>query len=126
MNGSLAQNITEDADAGPDQVPGPPKEATCAGESSSGMTAIPTNPDWESEADRGTVIEEFTELLFLVSVQEWEATGFGLPQDGDRFTVILGDGIARTYALSAKRGQRPYNLDATATNYALRMKWMKA
>ncbi len=90
------------------------------------LTAIPTAPDWESEDDRGTVIEEFTELIFLVSVQEWDATGFGLPQQSDRFAVTLADGKPRVYALLARKGTRPYSLDATGATYLLRMKWVQA
>ena len=125
MNGSLAQNITGTLMPALTKYQGR-RGSYVRGGVVQRMTAIPTNPDWESEADRGTVIEEFTELLFIVSTQEWEATGFGLPQQSDRFTVILADGKARTYALLARKGTRPYNLDATGCNYLLRMKWVKA
>ena len=95
------------------------------------LTAIPTSPDWESEDDRGTVIEQYTEIIFLVSVRAWQATGLGQPQDGDRFTCTLADGVARTYMLAAKKSRRPYGsrpweLDATASHYSLHMKWVQA
>ena len=90
------------------------------------LKAVPTSPDWESEDDRNTVIEEFTELLFIVAASDFGFFGLGTPQQSDRFTVILADGVARTYALLAKKGLRPWSLDATGSNYFLRMKWVKA
>jgi len=89
------------------------------------LTVIPTTPDWETEEDRGTVIEEFTELLFICAAKDFGFLGLGTPQQSDRLTVILADGVARTYALLAKKGVRPWSLDATGTNYFLRMKWVK-
>ena len=72
------------------------------------------------------MIEEFTELVFIVAASDFGFLGLGTPQQSDRFTVILGDGVARTYALLAKKGLRPGSLDPTGTNYFLRTKWVKA
>jgi len=52
--------------------------------------------------------------------------GLGMPQQSDRFTVILADGIARTYALLPPKGKRPYEVSADGSTYFLRMKWVKA
>jgi hypothetical protein len=125
MNRSLAENIRRKLMPALESSQGV-QGSYCRGQTVVPLTAIPTNPDWESETDRGTVIEEYTELLFVVSIDQWDATGFNLPEQSDRFTCILPDGRARTYALLAKKGARPYSLDATGTNYALRMKWVKA
>jgi hypothetical protein len=88
------------------------------------LTAIPTDPDWTSEDDKAA-IEEWTGVVFLVSVREWERTGLAEPKHGDRYTVVLADGQPRTYALLREKGKRPYDMPAGATHYSLRMKWVK-
>jgi hypothetical protein len=90
------------------------------------MTAIPTIPEWTSEDDSKAAIEQWTEIAFVVFVSTWAATGLGLPQQGDRFTVTLADGVSRTYALLPPKGRRPYDLAADGAHYTLRMKWVKA
>lgn len=89
------------------------------------IVVVPRSPDWQLEDEKGTVIEEYTELIFLVSVDGWNATGFGLPQQSDRLAVTLADGVPRVYALFAKSGDRPFRMDDLATCYFLRMKWVK-
>ena len=89
------------------------------------LTAIPTSPDWEAEDDRGTVIEEFTELVFIVAASDCGSRAGHAPAIRPLHGHPLGR-QARTYALLAKKGLRPWSLDATGTNYFLRMKWVKA
>ena len=125
MNGSLAHNITKML------MPALTKYQGREGSYVRGgvvkrLAAVPTSPDWESAPDKGSVIEEYTNLLFLVAVADWARTGLGAPQQSDRFTVILADGVARTFALLPTKDKRAWELDATATNYLFRMKWVKA
>ena len=89
------------------------------------LTAIPTNPDWVSTDDSGAIIEEWVGLVWLVSAEEWAATGLGVPQQNDRFTVTLADGVQMIYALLAPKGLRPYEMTANGSGYALKMKWVK-
>ena len=86
------------------------------------LTVIPTNPDWVSADDNGSVIEEWKGLVFEVSTEAWAATGFGLPQLNDRLTVTLADGQQQVYALLPPKGMRPYSLSPESGNYFLRMK----
>ena len=89
------------------------------------LVAIPTEPDWEKEDD-SSIIEEWVEVKFMVAASTWCFLGLGAPQQADRYTVILADGISRTYALLPPKGRRPYELSADGSTYFLRMKWVKA
>jgi hypothetical protein len=94
------------------------------GEDAVPLRAVPTEPDWANEDDNA-VIEEWVEVKFIVSAAAWARTGFGLPKQADRFTVVLADGIARTYALLPPKGKQPYETSADASTYFLRMKQVK-
>lgn len=89
------------------------------------LRAIPTEPDWDRDDDRSATTEEWVEIKFLVSPLAWTRAGFGLPEQGDRYTVTLADGVQRTYALLGRKGTRPYEMAANGTHYGLRMKWVK-
>lgn len=89
------------------------------------LVAIPTEPDWAQEDDHA-VVEEWAEVKFMVAAATWGFLGIGMPQQSDRLTVILADGISRTYALLPPKGKRPYELSADGSTYFLRMKWVKA
>jgi hypothetical protein len=125
MNGSLSRNIAQKLMPALERSQGVEGSYVRAGQVQR-LRVIPTSPDWEAEDDRGTVIEEFTELVFIAGASDFGFLGLGTPQQSDRLTVILADGVARTYALLAKKGVRPWSLDATGSNYFLRMKWVKA
>ena len=86
------------------------------------LVAIPTKPDWVSEAEQGAGVLMWKGLVFEVSVAAWQRTGLGLPEQGDTFTVFLADGTAKTYGLLPPKGKRPYELDAAGTTYFLNMK----
>lgn len=125
MNRSLAENIRRKLMPALESSQGV-QGSYCRGQTVVPLIAIPTNPDWESEEDHGTAIEEDVELIFLVSIRQWNQTGLGQPQQSDRFTVVLADGLPRTYALLPREGTQMMSLDATGNNYSLRMKWVKA
>jgi len=124
MNGTLARAIRRQLLPALEDSQGSQGTYTRAG-SNRPLTVIPAQPDWQREDEGKSVIEEWVELLFIVSAEAWAQTGFGLPQQGDRLTVTLADGVQRTYALLAPKGRRPYDMDATASHYGLRMKWVK-
>lgn len=123
LNGTLAQNIRRKLMPALEQSQGFRGTYSRAG-SNRPLTAIPTAPDWVSEDDH-TVIEEWAGVVFIVSAAEWATTGFGLPQQADRFTVTMADGVQRVYALLPSKGMRPYDMPAGANHYSLRMKWVK-
>jgi hypothetical protein len=124
MNGTLVKSIRRQLMPALEQSQGV-RGTYARGDQSRPLVAVPTSPEWTGEDDRG-VIEEWTELVFLVSIAAWEKTGFGLPEQGDRFCVTLADGVERTYALLPAKGARPYGLAAGGTHYSLRMKWVHA
>lgn len=94
------------------------------GTQTASLVAIPTLPDWISEDDRA-VIEEYAALTFIVFCDDWAATGLGLPQQSDRLSITLADGVPRIYALLGEKGKRPYAMAENSAHYLLRMKWVK-
>jgi hypothetical protein len=124
MNGTLAQQIREKLMPSLERHQGWQGAYTRAG-SGRPLTMIPTKPDWLMMDDH-TVIEEYGAFTWIVSAEQWARTGFGLPQQSDRFIVTMADGVQRTYALAGEPGKRPYDISATASSYALRMKWVKS
>lgn len=124
MNGSLAQNIRRKLMPALEQGQGFQGTYSRAG-SNRPLVVIPTNPDWVSTDDNGTVIEEWIGLVFLVSLDQWATTGFGAPQLSDRLMVALADGVQKTYALLPPKGLRPYKLTDDHSSYSLKMKEVK-
>ena len=123
MNRTLAENLRRTLMPALEASHGFQATYTRAG-GNRALTVIPAAPDWAREDEGKTVIEEWVEMLFLVAAETWARTGFGTPQQGDKLTVTLADGVQRTYGLLARKGTRPYDMDATASHYALRMKWI--
>lgn len=125
MNKTLSQNIRRKLLPALEHNQGFAGTYTRAG-SNRAVTVIPTEPDWAREDEAKSVIEQWTELVFLMSAKCWATTNFGLPQQGDRLTVTLADGVQRHYALLAKRKTQPFDMDATGSHYRLRMKWIRS
>ncbi len=121
LNGTLSANIRKKLMPALEQSQGFRGVYSRAG-SNRPLIVIPTKADWASEDDHGAVIEEWIGLVFEVSADAWAATGFGLPQQNDRLTVALADGVQHVYALLAPNGMRPYDLSAESGTYNLRMK----
>jgi hypothetical protein len=122
MNGTLAQQIREKLMPALNRFQGVTGAYTRAGSNRS-LTMIPALPDWVTEDDHA-IIEEYALVVWTVSAEEWALTGFGAPEQSDRFIVTLADGVQRTYALAAVPGKRPYEVSATGNSYVLRMKWV--
>ena len=59
------------------------------------LIAVPVNMAWQSETDNGAAIEQETEMDFLIETADFAALCIGTPQDGDRYTTILGDNVAQ-------------------------------
>lgn len=123
MNGSLTQNIRRLLKPALERSQGF-TGSYVRGNKVCPLTMIPQTPDWETEDDHG-VIEQYAAVLFLVFADPWAETELGLPQQSDRYTVVLADRIPRTYALLGDRRFRPYDMPAGADHYNLRMKWVK-
>ncbi len=86
------------------------------------LIAVPTKPDWVSEAEQGAGLLLWRGLVLEVSVEAWQRTGLGTPAQGDTFTVFLADGSAQSYSLLPPKGKRPYEMDAEGTTYFLNAK----
>ena len=124
MNGTLAHNIRRKLYPALNQNQGFTGTYSRSG-TYKRLTAVPTHPDWVSTDDSGAIIEEWVGLVWVVSAEEWASTGFGVPQQNDRFTVVLADGIQRIYALLAPKGLRPYEMTSNGSGYALKMKQVR-
>ena len=96
------------------------------GETLCELTAIPSKPEWLADSEQGAVLLQWKGLVFAVSTAAWERTGLGEPELGDRFTVVMGDGLPQTYALLPPKGMRPYELSAESGTYFLKMKLVSA
>jgi len=90
------------------------------------LTAIPSRPEWLSDSEQGAALLQWKGLVFAVSTEAWARTGLGEPELGDRFTVVLGDGLPQTYALLPPKGMRPYSMSAESGSYFLNMKLVSA
>ena len=86
------------------------------------LTMIPTKPEWVAEAEKAAGVLMWKGLVFEVSVATWSATGLGVPEQGDTYTVVLGNGMPQTYSLLPPKGKRPYEMDDTGETYFLNMK----
>ena len=125
MNGSLAENIRRKLAPALEQSQG--FEAVySSGAISKGLKVIPTAPDWVSEDDHGTVIEEWEALVFEVFSDTWHRTGFAVPKQNDRIRVTLADGVPRVFAVLAPKGMQVYSLSADSGNLFIRTKRVKA
>ena len=125
MNGTLAKNIRRQLLPALERSQGFAGVYT-RGTSSVGksLVVIPQPPDWLSEEEKAASIEQYAAIAFTVSLAQWTATGYSQPQQNDRLTVTLADGVSRTYALLPAKGMRPWSIDATGSHYILRMKWV--
>jgi hypothetical protein len=122
MNGTLSANIRRKLMPALEHSQGYRGTYSRSG-SNRPLIVIPVNPEWVNEDDHA-VIEEWAGSDFLVSIAEWQSTGFGTPQESDRLAVTLADGIPRNYALLPPENRQAYELAAAGTHYLLHMKWV--
>ena len=125
MNGSLAENIRRHLLPALKQSQGRQGSYMRDGNVYR-LIAIPVATEWDSATDHGAAIEQETEMDFLIDTADFAALAIGTPQDGDRYTTILGDGVARTWMVAPRENERPWKFDATGTSYQIHTKWVKA
>jgi hypothetical protein len=121
VNGTLAENIRRQLMPALEQSQGFQGTYSRAGSNRS-LIVVPVKPEWMTQENQGVGIEMWKGLEFVVSGEQWAATGFGVPALNDRLTVTLADGVQQVYALLPPKNMRPYEQDATSGTYFLRMK----